>query len=168
MKKLGLIAATCILLGSPAIAATVRVSPMTRDFVRNVAVSDMFEIRSSTIAEDKLSGFDKGFADQMIADHTKTTDELTAQAKEDNIPIPDTMDGAHQRMLNKLRGLNGDAFKKQYFTDQVSAHKDAVALFERYGKRGDDAKLKDWATRTLPTLQHHLEMAQGFDRSALR
>jgi putative membrane protein len=28
---------------------------------------------------------------------------------------------------------------------QVSAHKDAVSLFERYAKGGDNADLKDWA-----------------------
>jgi putative membrane protein len=44
--------------------------------------------------------------------------------------------------------------------DQVSAHKDAVSLFERYGKGGDNDQLKSWATQTLPTLQHHLDMAQ--------
>ncbi|MBV8895236.1 MAG: DUF4142 domain-containing protein [Acidobacteriaceae bacterium] len=28
-------------------------------------------------------------------------------------------------------------------------------------KGGDNPEPKDWASRTLPTLQHHLEMAQG-------
>jgi putative membrane protein len=42
----------------------------------------------------------------------------------------------------------------------VSGHKDAVSLFERYAKGGENAKLKDWADKTLPTLRHHLEMAQ--------
>jgi putative membrane protein len=71
------------------------------------------------------------------------------------------MDSSHQKMLDKLNSLNGDDFRKQYFSDQVSAHKDAVSLFERYGKGGDNAKLKDWASTTLPTLQHHLDMAQN-------
>jgi putative membrane protein len=48
---------------------------------------------------------------------------------------------------------------------QVSAHKDAVSLFERYSKSGDNPKLKDWAGKTLPTLRHHLEMAQALDKS---
>jgi putative membrane protein len=47
---------------------------------------------------------------------------------------------------------------------QVSAHKDAVSLFERYAKGGDNAKLKDWAGKTLPHLQHHLEMAQSLNK----
>jgi putative membrane protein len=43
----------------------------------------------------------------------------------------------------------------------VSGHKDAVSLFERYSKNGDNPKLKDWAGKTLPALRHHLEMAQN-------
>ena len=74
------------------------------------------------------------------------------------------MDSSHQKMLDKLNSLNGDVFRKQYFSDQVSAHKDAVSLFKRYGNGGDNLKLKNWAT-TLPALQHHLDMAQGLSKN---
>jgi putative membrane protein len=47
---------------------------------------------------------------------------------------------------------------------QISAHKDAVSLFERYAKGGDNPELKEWAGKTLPALQHHLDMAQGLDK----
>ena len=48
---------------------------------------------------------------------------------------------------------------------QVSAHKDAVSLFERYAKGGENSKLKGWAGKTLPALQHHLDMAQTMDKN---
>ena len=140
--------------------AVVGITPTTQDFVTEAAQSDMFEIQSSKIASAKLSGPEKEFADHMVADHSKTTKELSGQAKADNISVPSAMDSAHQKMLDKLNSLNGDDFRKQYFSDQVSAHKDAVSLFERYGKGGDNAKLKDWASTTLPALQHHLDMAK--------
>ena len=47
---------------------------------------------------------------------------------------------------------------------QVDAHKDAVSLFQRYAKGGDNPDLKDWAGKTLPALQHHLEMAQNLKK----
>ena len=46
----------------------------------------------------------------------------------------------------------------------MSAHKDAVSLFERYGKGGDNEDLKAWANKTLPDLQMHLKMAQDLDK----
>jgi putative membrane protein len=163
--------AICSLFAFPALAETVGektgvnsslgIAPTTNDFVQEAAISDMFEIQSSKLASAKLQGAEKDFADQMVKDHSKTTAELTDGAKSANAPIPTAMDGSHQSMLDKLKSLNGVDFRKQYFSDQVSAHKDAVSLFERYGKGGDSSKLKDWAAMTLPALQHHLDMAQG-------
>jgi putative membrane protein len=43
---------------------------------------------------------------------------------------------------------------------QKDAHEDAVSLFERYSKGGDNAALKTWAGITLPALKHHREMAK--------
>jgi putative membrane protein len=177
MKNAILIAIWALLAG-PALAETVAektgvnstlgIAPTTNDFVQEAAISDMFEIESSKMASAKLAAPEKEFADKMVADHTKTTAELTAEAKADNIPIPHAMDSSHQKMLNKLNSLNGDDFRKQYFSDQVSAHKDAVSLFKRYGNGGDNLKLKNWATTTLPALQHHLDMAQGLYKKYLR
>jgi putative membrane protein len=170
MKKL-LFGVALALIALPAFAetlgektginSTLGIAPTTKDFVQEAAVSDMFEIQSSKMASDKLKGSEKGFADQMVMDHTKTTNELTAAANAANIPLPTAMDNSHKTMLDKLNRLNGDDFRKQYFSDQVSAHKDAVSLFERYAKGGENPKLKAWASTTLPVLEHHLDMAQG-------
>jgi putative membrane protein len=176
MKHLGMAVAILALFAGPALAETVAektgvnsalgIAPKTADFVQEAAISDMFEIQSSKLAQTKLSGAEKAFADRMITDHTKTTDELTAAAKAENVPLPQAMDSSHQKMLDKLTTLNGDDFRRQYFSDQVSGHKDAVSLFERYAKGGEDAKLKQWAEATLPTLRMHLEMAKGLDKNA--
>lgn len=99
----------------------------------------------------------------MITDHTKTSTELkqlvsSGKAKAD---VPTVLDSSHQSKLDKLKDASGKDFNSDYASDQVSAHKDAVSLFERYAKGGDNSDLKDWAGKTLPTLKHHLEMAEG-------
>jgi putative membrane protein len=140
------------------------ITPSTADFVKEVAASDTFEIESSKLAQEKTQGPVKDFATQMITDHTKTSSDLSSQAKTMNITLSTTLDSSLQNSLDKLRTLSGADFEKQYLDDQVSAHKDAISLFERYGKGGDSAQLKAWAVSTLPTLQHHLEMAQNLDK----
>ena len=174
MKKTSLIAAAFVLMAGPALAQSVGektgvnslldVAPKTTDFVTEAAQSDMFEIQSSKLAASKTQGDVQKFANQMVADHTKTTDDLKGLAPAANVPLPTAMDSSQQSMLDKLQGLNGDDFTKQYVSDQVSAHKTAVSLFERYGKGGDNEKLKSWATETLPTLQHHLDMANDLNK----
>lgn len=55
-----------------------------------------------------------------------------------------------QKKLDKLRETRDQAFASEYDPMQVSAHKDAVSLFERFANGGEDPKLKDWAGKTLP------------------
>jgi putative membrane protein len=140
------------------------VSPSTQDFVTEATMGGMFEVESSKLAVQKADGPVKQFASQMVADHTKASEELAAQAKSQKFSVPTTLDDSDQGKIDKLRGLAGADFSKQYMDYQVSAHKDAVSLFQRYGKGGDNSKLKAWAVTTLPTLQHHLDMAEGLDR----
>jgi len=138
------------------------ISPTTADFVKEAAISDMFEIQSSQIAQERGNASEKSFAAAMIADHQKTTEELKSMVSSGDLKaeLPTGLDSSHQGKIDKLKSLNGADFSSRYDSDQVSGHKDAVSLFERYSASGDDPKLKDWAGKTLPKLQHHLEMAQ--------
>ena len=166
-----LILCICLVLAGPVYAQTVGetsgvnaalgVAPRTGDFISDAAASEMFELAASKLAAEHASGDVQTFAKEMVSDHTKTTDELNGLAKSAKVSLPITMTGSGQSMLTKLKGLQGQEFAKQYMDDQVSAHKDAVSMFERYGKSGDNEQLKNWANQTLPTLRHHLEMAQN-------
>ena len=171
------VAATALLLASPVFAQSVSektginsaldISPTTADFVKEAATSDMLEIAAAKIAEDKGNDQEKKFAGQMVTDHSKTTSELKALVSSGEVKaeIPANLDDSSQKKLDKLRDTKPADFAGQYDPMQVSAHKDAVSLFERYSKSGDNAKLKDWAGKTLPALQHHLEMAQAMDKT---
>lgn len=164
-----------LLIAAPALAQSVGektgvnsalgVSPSTADFVKQVAISDMFEIESSKLAQQKGSPAEKTFASQMVTDHTKTSKEMKGLVAEGKVKaeLPASLDSSHQDKLDKLKKASGRDFSSEYSSMQVSAHKDAVDLFERYAKGGDNADLKDWAGKTLPALQHHLQMAQDLD-----
>jgi putative membrane protein len=142
------------------------VAPKTEDFIKEAAMSDMLEIEAAKIAQQRGNADEKKFAEAMITDHTKTSSELKGLVSgEMKSAIPAALDDASQKKLGKLRDTKPDRFASEYDPMQVSAHKEAVDLFERYAKGGEDAKLKDWAGKTLPALQHHLEMAQMLDKN---
>ncbi|MDP3154502.1 MAG: DUF4142 domain-containing protein [Archangium sp.] len=69
-----------------------------------------------------------------------------------------------QKKYDDLAKLTGDRFDRQYLGNIIEDHKKSVKLFERESKSGEDAELKSWATNTLPTLKHHLDMAQSVER----
>lgn len=146
--------------------STLGISPSTPDFVKQVALSDIFEIASSKLGQEKGSPADTTFAAQMITDHTKTSAELKGLVTSGKVKaeIPAALDSSHQAKLDKLKGLSGDDFNSNFRSMQVDAHKDAVDIFERYAKGGDNDDLKSWAQNTLPALKHHLEMAQALNK----
>jgi putative membrane protein len=144
------------------INSTLGISPSTPDFVKQAAISDMFEIQSSQLAAQKTSGAVKQFAEHMITDHTKTSTDLKGlvQGGKVQAQLPSDMDDAHKSKLAKLKNTAEKDFPAGYTDMQINAHKDAVDLFERYAKGGDNAELKAWAAKTLPNLQSHLKMAE--------
>jgi putative membrane protein len=134
-----------------------------QDFVNKVAISDMFEIQSSRLALTKQPDKDtKPFAEKMVKDHRKTSNELKSLVDSGKVKanLPTALDSEHQQMLDGLKAKGGKDFDSSYDQIQVKAHEDAVALFDAYAKGGDDPELKKWAGKTLPHLKEHLSMAQ--------
>ena len=175
MKKFLLLATMGVVLAGPVYAqsipektginSTLGIAPKTEDFVKQVAMSDMFEIESGKLAASKGAAT-KQFGSQMVADHTKTSGELKAllSSASVNVQLPMAPDDAHKKKLDKLASLVGNEFDRQYAADQVEAHEDAVNLFDRYAKGGENAQLKAWAAKTVPALRHHLDMAKKLPR----
>jgi putative membrane protein len=177
MKKLLTIAAAALVISTSTatfaqsvgektgVNSTLGISPTTADFVKEVAMSDMTEIAAAKIGQERGNAEEKAFSTQMITNHTKTSEELKSMAPADaKAAIPAALDSSSQSKIDKLRNAKPDDFSSDFDSMQVSAHKDAVSLFERYAKGGEDPKLKDWAGKTLPALQHHLEMAQNLGK----
>lgn len=170
MRQIVWVATALILMGGYAAAqglgektginAALSSAPSTADFVKIAAISDMFEIESSKLASARADASSKQFATKMISDHTETSAELKAIAPKAGVEIPGALDSSHQSKLDKLKGLQGANFDREYDSMQVGAHENAVSLFERYAKGGDNAELKAFAAKQLPHLQEHLRMAK--------
>lgn len=173
-KFLAILAATTMLSGAvyaqsvsekTGVNSTLGISPTTQDFVTEAANSDMLEIEAAKVAQQKGNAAEKTFASMMITDHSQTTSDIKGLISSGKVKaeLPNALSSSAQSKLDKLKEAKNEDFAATYDPMQVSAHKDAVSLFERYGKGGDNADLKAWASKTLPALKHHLEMAQKLD-----
>ncbi len=172
MKNLMIAAAAASLLTGAALAQSIGektgvnsvlgISPTTQDFVKQAATSDMLEIAAAKIAQQKGNADEKAFAEHMITDHSKTTADIKGLIASGDVKaeLPTTLDSSSQGKLDDLNKARPEDFAAIYDPMQVTAHKDAVSLFERYSDGGENANLKNWAANTLPALKHHLEMAQ--------
>jgi putative membrane protein len=132
------------------------VSADDRKFVTEASQGGMFEVKSSQLAIDKgVTGSTREFAQMMIDDHGKANRDLESIAKKKGVTTSSALDSEHQAMLDELNGLTGKEFERKYHDDQVKGHDAAIALFERYSKDADDADIKAFANRLLPTLRAH-------------
>lgn len=129
------------------------------DFVQKARESGQYEVTSSELAQDKSKRDDvKEFAARMIADHTAAGRKLEQVSTEAGVTPKEKGVGEKTEYTDELEELQkANDFDAEYIDQQVSAHEDAVKLFESYSRDGDDAKLRSFAAETLPTLKAHLD-----------
>jgi putative membrane protein len=136
-----------------------KLSPADQQFVQDASTSDATEIAASKIAlKNSHDPHVKKFAQQMITDHTKMSHGMAALvAKKGFTPSP----SADSALVGKLQTLKGAEFDRAYVEQiGVEAHQRAVDLFQQESQSGTDAQLKAAAGHALPTIKHHLEMAE--------
>jgi putative membrane protein len=141
-----------------------RMTPADSTFVNKAAHGGLAEVKLGELAKEKASNPDvKAFGQQMIDDHSKANDELKQVASSKGITLPTNMDAKDQATYDRLSKLSGAEFDKAYMKDMVSDHRTDVNEFRRESEHGADPDVKAFAAKTLPTLEHHLQMAESTD-----
>jgi putative membrane protein len=137
-------------------------SSKDKSFMKKAAQAGAAEIGAGTLADSNSSNDQvKTFGREMVKDHTAAASELSQIAQAKGVILPGEPDGSHKRLLKKLGKSGSPQFDKIYAKKAgVDDHKDAVKLFTDEASHGKDADVKAFAAKTLPTIQHHYQMAQ--------
>ena len=163
-KSVAIGAAVAILSGI-AINSIAAAAPGAYDkqFLSKAADEGSTEIAASKVAQSKSSNPEvKKFANTMVTDHTKVAEELKQLASSKQIEVSDQPGAKHQVQIDKLGRLEGQQFDQEYAASiGVAAHKEAVKLFTDASQKAGDPDIKAFAAKTLPALQHHLDMANA-------
>jgi len=135
-----------------------------RSFIEKAAKSGMEEAEISQVALTRTADTQvRELAQMMVTDHTAANTELGSLAASKGVVLPVRTESAADKWLKK-DAKDAKDFDEDYVAKMVSAHKDAVELFEKEAKHGDDPDVVAFAAKTLPKLQHHLEMAQSLKK----
>jgi putative membrane protein len=133
-------------------------------FVMTAARGGELEVAVGKVAAEKATSEDvKKFGQMMVDDHSKANEELKTLAESKKIDLTKASAQAQkagERISQKFSKLEGAEFDKAYMALMVKDHEQDTKEFEKQSKDGDDADIKAFAAKTLPTLQHHLEMAK--------
>lgn len=136
------------------------------DFAVKAANGGMLEMEAARLAREKAQNSEvKAFAAMIMSDHQKANEELKALAGRKNITLPARLGEDEQKHVDELAKLSGAEFDKKYVELMVEDHEDDVKLFKKAADDADDADLKAFAAKTLPTMQKHLEQITTIDKN---
>lgn len=130
-------------------------------FVRTVAEAGHTEIAASQVAEkNSKNPRVTGFAQMMITDHTKAGTQLDTIASHNEADLPPRPSQSHKKTIDSISQLSSPQFDKAYMQMMVKDHEAAVGLFTDT-KDNRAAVIKNFATKTLPVIQMHLDSAKA-------
>ncbi|HUJ21439.1 MAG TPA: DUF4142 domain-containing protein [Bryobacteraceae bacterium] len=136
-----------------------------RQFLKDAAMGGLLQVALGKLAVEKgSSDAVKQFGQKLIDDHTKVNDELKQAAAAGSVAVPDALDSKHQSRVDKLAKLSGAEFDKAYLKDQIKDHQQDIREFQREAEYGMQPQVKSLASKILPILQQHLELAKDLSK----
>jgi putative membrane protein len=142
-----------------------KVSRADQKFVREAIEAGVMEVELARIAAQRATHEHvKAFARQIQEDHGKSNAELKTIADTKGIELRQSFQGKHKRTLHRFSKLAGVEFDLQYIRLMIEDHKQELQEFQREADNGKDPDIKTFASKQIPILRKHLEMAQAADR----
>jgi len=132
-------------------------SDQDKKFADAAAKGGMMEVMMGQLAASNASqAAVKSLGAMMVKDHSKANDELKQWATATGYKLPTTMDADQQKKYDDLKTKKGTDFDHAYTDLMVSDHKKDIAEFKEEASKGTETSLKSFASKTVPTLEHHL------------
>ncbi|MGZ3919458.1 MAG: DUF4142 domain-containing protein [Bacteroidia bacterium] len=142
--------------------AGLMVAQKDMNFALEAANGNLLEIKLGELAmQNGYSEAVKQLGKSMKEDHSQAIVDLMEITSKKGIAVSTTLDEKGQAMYDKLSKKSAEEFDKAYTKAMIKDHKKDICKFKREAKRGKDADLKEYASKTVPVLQHHLEMSKN-------
>ena len=145
--------------------ATVDASQMKdKIFLRKVSERGMAQVQLGQLASQKASGSDvKKLGQTMVDDHTALNSELSPLIEEMGLKPPQKMNKMDQAEFDKLNGLGGTDFDKEYLAFETQDHRKDLREFKREQTSTTDPALKDAAAQGEKMIAGHLRLIEKLD-----
>lgn len=131
-------------------------------FMVDAAAMNLEVVKLSLLAQQKGVMVDvKDLAIVEESVHSRAMEDMTALASKKVMNIPTTSTYEAQEAFDKLNGMSGSEFDKEFCKRMIDIHEDMISKFEKASKDASDNDIKDWARGMIPGLQQHLEQAKA-------
>jgi putative membrane protein len=102
----------------------------------------------------------KQFGQRMVDDQARINDQLHALVTNKGVALPTALDPERNAVKNHLATLTGVAFDRAYMKDMLKDQKHGLAAFRHEAGHGADPDVKAFASRMVPTLEEHVQLAE--------
>ncbi|MEO7766820.1 MAG: DUF4142 domain-containing protein [Ferruginibacter sp.] len=132
------------------------------DFAVEAANGGMMEVDLGNYAQQNaMSARVKNFGAMMVKDHSAANDVLKTLASSKNITLPMETGADAKKEMDDLMKKKGKDFDKAYMDMMLDDHKKDVKAFQKAANECKDADVKNFAAKTLPVLEVHLDSAKA-------
>lgn len=131
-----------------------------KKFLADASQGSYDEIQLGKLAEQKATNPDvKAFGQRMVTDHTRLNEKMKPYANEWGIAAPTALSSDAQKEYDKLNGMSGADFDKEYMSDMVSDHSKDLDAFTKEVKDTRDTKFRTTVEQGKSVVAAHKNMA---------
>lgn len=135
--------------------------------VIEIASGNMMEVELAKVAAWKATSPKiKELAKMIVKEHSNTSKEIKKLASDKNIVLPKSLINKHQELVIDVTAENGKNFDKKYMDVLLEDHKEDIEKFQVLADQGNDAELKAFASKALPVLIKHKELAEEIEKES--
>ena len=135
------------------------------NWVQDIVRHNTAEIELGKIAAEHAANAEvKKYGQMMVNDHTMAGSELK-QTIAGKIQVTEEMDEKHRDLAERLRGLHGAEFDREFMNAMVDGHQEVKDMLEsRANEKPNNEPVENnvnqWAAKTLPKVEQHLQQAE--------
>jgi putative membrane protein len=130
-------------------------------FIKEAAQGNQAEVQMGQMGAQKAQNDQvKQLAQHLQQDHSQANQELTQIAQKLGVDVPTQPDRKETRASEKFQDKTGAEFDKAFVEHALQDHQKDITKYEKALQDVQDPQLKAFVQKSLPKLQHHLQMAR--------
>lgn len=162
LARIGLFALGLCLAGAPALShAATSLSHGDVSFLKKASQGGIYEVQVGTYAGKNGGSYAVRSLGRMMAkDHAALNAKVGDWAQSQGVTLATEPGVVTEAKIKLATQSTGKDFDASAVPTIIKAHQDDIAAFEKEASATQNPELKALVEGALPTLRHHLEMAQ--------
>lgn len=131
-------------------------------FVSEAMQGNLAEVQLAQLAQEKSQSSDvKQLAQKLGSEHAQMNQKwFEPEAKALSVSEPKSPSKKDKKLIEKMQGLTGDQFDKEYITAMLKDHQDDLKKYKDESEMAQDPAVKQIAQMGEKVISQHLQLAE--------